>query len=85
MMQTRNKLKESPPDEPVLPPILKEDSELSEDLFVESSLHHLFEGIHRTIIIEMFPPVLTKHNAMLPVCHPWNKFLTRENCQKQHG
>jgi len=61
-------------EEPALPPILKEDSELSEDVFVESSLHHLFEGIYETTIIKMFPSVLTKLKVMMPVCHPWKKF-----------
>ena len=65
-----------------MPSILKEDSELSEELFVESSLHCLFEGIHETTIIKMFPPVLTKLKVMMPVHHPWNRFLIKAKLSK---
>ena len=78
----KKKLRESTLEEPALPSILKEDSELSEDVFVESSLHHLFEGIHETMIIKMFPPVLTKLKVMMPVCFPWNKFLIKAKLSK---
>jgi hypothetical protein len=49
-----------PPVQMLLPPILKHNIGFSEDIFVESIMHLLFEGVLKTILAKIVPTYLKK-------------------------
>ena len=79
---TRNMLK-TDANNAKLPAIYGDNrKEIDRSMFVESIMHHLFEGIHELLVMDVFPPILTKQRQNLPVYRPWNKFILKAKLAK---